>query len=233
MNLSKQLFPAVALTLLLTVLLGVLYPLAVTGLAALLFPEQAAGSLIVRGGRVLGSRLIGQPFLGPGYFRSRPSQAGSGYDAANSNASNLAPTSKKLVQDQIGAAAAAAAADDPGRPVPVDLVTSSGSGLDPHISPAAAELQVRRVARARGRGEEEVRRLVRAHTAGRDLGLLGEPRVNVLELNLALDAAWPAAPARGTAAAGRAKGAAGGGGRAETAGVDGQAPAGGAGRAGS
>src|ERR1700730_11657787 len=142
MNLSKQLFPAVALTVLLTVLLGVLYPLAVTGLAVLLFPEQAAGSLIVRGGRVLDSRLIGQPFSGPGYFHSRPSQAGNGYDAANSNASNLAPTSKKLVQDQIGAAAAAAAADNPGRPVPGDLVTSSGSGLAPHISPAAAEFQV-------------------------------------------------------------------------------------------
>jgi K+-transporting ATPase ATPase C chain len=190
MNLSKQLFPAVALTVLLTVLLGLVYPLAVTGLAALLFPRQAAGSLIVAGGRVVGSRLIGQPFAGPAYFHPRPSQAGNGYDPANSNASNLAPTSKKLVNGQVGAAAAAAAADNPGRPVPIDLVTSSGSGLDPHISPAAADFQVRRVAGARGRGEEEVRRLVRAHTEGRDLGLLGEPRVNVLELNLALDAAW-------------------------------------------
>jgi K+-transporting ATPase ATPase C chain len=190
MNLSKQLFPAVALTVLLTVLLGLVYPLAVTGLAALLFPRQAAGSLIVAGGRVVGSRLIGQPFAGPAYFHPRPSQAGNGYDPANSNASNLAPTSKKLVNGQVGAAAAAAAAANPGRPVPIDLVTSSGSGLDPHISPAAADFQVRRVAGARGRGEEEVRRLVRAHTEGRDLGLLGEPRVNVLELNLALDAAW-------------------------------------------
>jgi K+-transporting ATPase ATPase C chain len=205
MKLSQEIFPAVALTVLLTVLLGVLYPLAVTGLAALLFPHQAGGSLIVRGGKVVGSRLIGQPFSAPRYFHSRPSQAGNGYDATASNASNLGPTSRKLVRDQVGAAAAAAAADSPGRPVPVDLVTSSGSGLDPHISPAAAEIQVARVARARGRGEEEVRRLVRAHTEGRELGLLGEPRVNVLELNLDLDAAWPAAagPA-GRAAAGGA-----------------------------
>jgi len=185
MNLRKQIVPAVAMTAVLTVLCGLAYPLAVTGLAALLFPHEAAGSLIVRDGHVVGSRLLGQPFDAPGFFRSRPSAAGSGYDPMASGATNLGPTSRKLV-DQIGAAARAAAAERPGVPIPVDLVTSSGSGLDPHLSPAAADLQVPRVARERGLPEAEVRRLVARHTEGRQWGVLGEPRVNVLELNLEL-----------------------------------------------
>jgi K+-transporting ATPase ATPase C chain len=191
MGIGKQLVPAILITVVLTVLLGVAYPLAVTGLAQLLFHDQAAGSLLRRDGRVVGSRLIGQPFAAPGYFHPRPSAAGNGYDAMASGGTNLAPTSRKRVVDQVGAAAAAARAERPGAPVPVDLVTSSGSGLDPHLTPAAAEFQVPRVARQRGMPEEVVRQLVARHTAGRGLGVLGEPAVNVLELNLDLDATRP------------------------------------------
>lgn len=191
MNIGKHIYPAVAITVVLTVLLGVLYPLAVTGLAKLVFPRQARGSLIEQGGKVFGSSLIGQPFAGPGYFFSRPSAAGSGYDPTASGGTNLGPTSKKLLAEQVGPAAAAARATRPGTPVPVDLVTSSGSGLDPHLSPAAADFQVPRVARERGMAEDVVRTLVREHTAGRQWGVLGEPRVNVLELNLAIDAIRP------------------------------------------
>ncbi|MEW6213085.1 MAG: potassium-transporting ATPase subunit KdpC [Acidobacteriota bacterium] len=181
----KQVYPAIAITLALTVLLGIAYPLAVTGLAQLIFPRQANGSLIEKDGRVIGSRLIGQPFTGAGYFHSRPSAAG--YDGTSSSGTNLGPTSRRLIEDQVGAAAQARREENPTTPVPVDLVTSSASGLDPHITPAAAEFQVPRVARERKVSEDELRRLVRQHTEGRQLGFLGEPRVNVLELNLALD----------------------------------------------
>jgi K+-transporting ATPase ATPase C chain len=192
MSLAKQLVPAVLVTAVLTVLLGLIYPLAVTGLALVLFPGQARGSLIVDHGRVVGSRLIGQPFSGPGLFHGRPSAAGSGYDATASGGSNLGPTSRALA-DRV-AASVRDLGGGPGRPVPGDLVTASGSGLDPHISPAAAELQVARVARERGLPEAAVRDLVRQATEGRQWGFLGEPRVNVLELNLALSAPRRATP---------------------------------------
>ena len=186
MNITKNLLTAVLMTIVTTLLLGVAYPLAVTGLAQVLFPDKANGQLIERGGKIVGSRIIGQTFSSPGYFRSRPSAAGSGYDAANSAGTNLGPTNKKLI-DAVTAAVDAARKENPSAPVPVDLVTSSASGLDPHISPAAALFQVPRVARERGMSEEDIRRLVAARTEGRQLGLLGEPVVNVLELNLALD----------------------------------------------
>src|SRR5262249_33731986 len=167
------------------------YPVVITGLSHVLFKEKAEGSLITRDGKVVGSRLIGQSFSGPGYFHSRPSAAGTGYDAAASNGTNLGPTSSQLFETNVKTAAAGAQADNPESPIPVDLVTSSASGLDPHISPAAADFQVARVARARAMGEEDVRQIVREHTEGRDFGILGEPRVNVLELNLELDARHP------------------------------------------
>ena len=189
MNLFKHVYPAVALTIVLTALLGIIYPFVVTGLSYLLFREKALGSLIEREGRVIGSRLIGQPFRGAGYFRPRPSAAGSGYDAAASGGTNLGPTSRQLFEGQIRGRTQQYHAENPSVRIPIDLITSSGSGLDPHISPAAAEFQVPRVARERKMSEDEVRRLVRKHTEGRQFGILGEPRVNVLELNLALDEA--------------------------------------------
>jgi K+-transporting ATPase ATPase C chain len=190
MNLIRNLLVAVLMTLVTTVLLGVAYPLVVTGLAQVLFPAKANGQLIQRDGKTVGSRLIGQTFSSPGYFRGRPSAAGAGYDAANSAGTNLGPTNKKLV-DAVKAGVDAARKENGSAPVPIDLVTSSASGLDPHLSPASAAFQVPRVSRERGVSAADVQRLVDAHTEGRQLGFLGEPVVNVLELNLALDAQFP------------------------------------------
>lgn len=195
MDILKQIYPAFALTVVLTVLLGVIYPLAVTGLAQVIFPRQAAGSLIEKDGKIIGSSLIGQTFSGPGYFHSRPSGAGNGYDAGASSGTNLGPTSQKLFETNVKSAADALREENPNTSIPVDLVTASASGLDPHITPAAAEFQVPRIAKERGMNAEEVRKLVREHTEGRQFGLLGEPRVNVLELNLKLDATRPMARA--------------------------------------
>ena len=186
MNILKQIYPAFAITVVLTVVLGIIYPLAVTGLARMIFPRQAAGSLIEKDGQVIGSSLIGQPFSGPSYFHSRPSAAGSGYDGTASGGTNLGPTSQKLM-DSVKAAAESLREENPGSSVPIDMVTASASGLDPHITPAAAEFQVPRIARERRLSEDEVRRIVREHAEGRQFGILGEPCVNVLELNLALD----------------------------------------------
>src|SRR6185295_9488754 len=172
----KNLITAILMTIVTTLLLGLIYPLIVTGLAQVIFPEQANGQLIRNAdGTLIGSRLLGQPFSSPGYFRGRPSAG-----------SNLGPTNQKLIE-RVKADVAVLQAENPGKPVPIDLVTTSGSGLDPHISPAAAEFQIPRVARERGMSEDELRQLVAAHTEGRQFGFLGEPRLNVLELNIDLD----------------------------------------------
>jgi K+-transporting ATPase ATPase C chain len=191
-ELMKNVITAVLMTIVTTILLGLMYPLVVTGLAQVIFPSQANGSLIKGSdGTVIGSRLVGQPFSSPGYFRSRPSAAGTnGYDAGASSGSNLGPTNQKLI-DRVKSDVEKLQAENPGKVVPIDLVTTSGSGLDPHISPAGADFQVLRVARERGISEEQLRRIVSAHTNSRQFGFLGEPTVNVLELNLALDHTVP------------------------------------------
>jgi K+-transporting ATPase ATPase C chain len=187
---KKHFVTAILMTVVTTVLLGFVYPFLVTGLAQVLFPRQANGSLITANGKLMGSSLIGQPFSSPGYFRSRPSAAGTGYDAGNSGGSNLGPTNKMLI-DRMSGDIQKAQAENPGAEVPMDLVTTSGSGLDPHISPEAAAFQVPRIAHERNMSEADVTALIAKHTEGRQLGFLGEPRVNVLELNLDLDATHP------------------------------------------
>jgi len=187
---KKNLIIAVRFTLVTTVVFGLLYPLGVTGLAQLFFRQRANGQLVEKDGKLVGSRIIGQPFTGPGYFHPRPSAAGTGYDPTASGGSNLAPTNKALLE-RVKGGVQKLQNENPGVPIPVDMVTTSASGLDPDISPAAAEFQIPRVARARGIHEDEVRGFVKKHTRDRDLGFLGEPRVNVLELNLELDQLRP------------------------------------------
>jgi K+-transporting ATPase ATPase C chain len=184
---KKNLLIALWFTLVTTLMFGVLYPLAVTGLAQVLFPARANGQLIERNGKIVGSKIIGQSFTGLGYFHSRPSSAGTGYDPTSSSGSNLGPTNTILIE-RVKTDVQKLHSENPNVPIPVDLVTASGSGLDPDISPAAAEFQIPRVAHSRGMKEDDVRTLVQKHTNGRDLGFLGESRVNVLELNLELDA---------------------------------------------
>lgn len=187
---KKNLITAALMTIATTILLGILYPLLMTGLAQLIFPKQANGQLIQRGGVIVGSRLIGQPFSGPGYFHSRPAAAGAaGYDATASSGSNLGPTNAQLIA-RVNGDVAKLRVENPSVPIPVDLLTTSASGLDPHITPAAAQFQIRRVAAERKSPEKEVAALVRENTENRQWGFMGEPRVNVLELNIALDARY-------------------------------------------
>jgi len=181
---------AIFFTLVTTLLFGLIYPLGVTGLAQLLFPSRANGSLMVRDGQVIGSELLGQSFSSPAYFHSRPSSAGAGYDTSQSSGSNLGPTNRQLL-DRVKGEVAKLHTENPSASIPVDLVTASGSGLDPEISPAAAEFQIPRVARERRMSEPDLRALVQKHTLGRQWGFLGEPRVRVLELNRDLDAVHP------------------------------------------
>jgi K+-transporting ATPase ATPase C chain len=187
---KRNLIISIWMTLATTVLLGVIYPLVVTGLAQMIFRNQANGELIQSGGKTVGSHLIGQAFSSPGYFQSRPSGAGNGYDATASGSGNLGPTNKALI-DRVSASVVALHAENPKAAVPIDLVTQSGSGLDPDISPAAADFQVPRVARERKMSEADVRAAVARHTEGRQWGFFGEPRVHVLDLNLDLDAGHP------------------------------------------
>ena len=189
---KKNLITALLMTLATTVLLGIIYPLVVTGLAQVLFPQQANGQLIKANGKLVGSKIIGQAFSGPSYFHSRPSAAGYGYQADNSNGTQLGPTNHQLT-DRVKADVASLQAENPNAPVPIDLVTTSASGLDPDITPAAAAFQVPRVAKARGISEDQLRSLVAQRTQGRQFGFLGEARVNVLLLNLELDSRFPKA----------------------------------------
>jgi potassium-transporting ATPase KdpC subunit len=185
---KKNLLISVLMTIVTTVLLGLIYPLVVTGLAQLLFHDKANGQLVQRNGTVVASLIIAQPFVGAGYFHPRPSAAGTGYDATSSGGTNFGPTNQKLI-DRVTADVATAQAENPGKPVPADMVTTSASGLDPDITPASAEFQVPRIAKARGMSEDAVRAIVAQHTQGRQWGFFGEPRANVLELNLSLDSA--------------------------------------------
>jgi potassium-transporting ATPase KdpC subunit len=187
---KKNLITAILMTIATTILLGIIYPLVVTGLAQVIFPQKANGELIEVNGKLVGSHLIGQGFSSPAYFHPRLSSAGNGYDAANSDASFLGPTNHQLI-DRVEADVATVQAENPGAPVPIDLVTSSASGLDPDITPAAADFQVPRIAKQRGISQDQLRDLIHQHTTPRQFGFLGEPRVNVLELNLALDGMAP------------------------------------------
>jgi len=187
---KKNLVISLLMTVVTTILLGIVYPLLVTGIAQVLFPKKANGQLIEANGKVIGSRIIGQGFTSPGYFHSRLSSAGNGYDPLNTNGSQLGPTNQKLI-DRVKGDVATAQGENPGTPIPIDMVTASASGLDPEITPASAAFQLPRVAKARGVSEEQLRQLVATHTEDRQLGVLGEPRVNVLELNLDLDQKFP------------------------------------------
>lgn len=188
-SMKKNILISILYTLVTTGLLGLIYPLIVTGLAQI-WRDKANGQLIQRNGTTIGSRIIAQPFTGAGYFHPRPSAAGNGYDPTNSGGSNLGPTNQKLI-DRVKGDTASLQAENPGKRVPVDLVTTSGSGLDPDITPAGAQFQIPRVAKARNISESELTTVIQEHTEGRQLGFLGEPRVNVLELNLALDDRYP------------------------------------------
>ena len=185
---KKNLIISVLMTIVTTVLLGLIYPLMVTALAQVFFRDKANGQLVQRNGTVVGSRIIAQPFVSAGYFHPRPSAAGNGYDATSSGGTNFGPTNQKLI-DRVNRDVANAQAENPSKPVPADMVTTSASGLDPDITPASAEFQVPRIAKARGMSADAVRTLVAQHTQGRQWGFFGEPRVNVLELNLSLDSA--------------------------------------------
>jgi potassium-transporting ATPase KdpC subunit len=188
---KKNLITAILYTIVTTILLGIGYPLVVTALAQLISKDKANGQLITRNGTIIGSRILAQPFTGPEYFHPRPSAAGTnGYAADNSSGSNYGPTNQKLV-DRVAGDVKSLQAENPGKPVPIDMVTTSGSGLDPHVTPANADFQIPRVAKARGISEAELAGLVAAHTEGRQYHLFGEPRVNVLQLNLALDEKYP------------------------------------------
>lgn len=186
---KRNLITAILMTIVTTILFGLVFPFIVTGLARI-WSDKADGQLIRRNGVVIGSRIIAQPFSGAGYFHPRPSAAGNGYDPLNSGGSNYAPTNQKLI-DRVKTDVATLQAENPGKPIPVDAVTTSGSGLDPDITPANADFQVPRVAKARGISENDLRKMVQEHTLGRQFGFLGEPRVNVLELNLVLDEKFP------------------------------------------
>jgi K+-transporting ATPase ATPase C chain len=188
----KEIAPAFKAMVVFTIMLGIIYPLATTGLAKLMFPDAANGSLITANGQVVGSSLIGQNFAKPEYFQPRPSAAGNGYDASNSSGSNLGPTNQKLI-DRVKASIDQFRKDNPDYtgPIPADLVTTSGSGLDPHISPASAQAQVPRIAKARGIAPDQIAQLIPQNTDDRQFGFLGEPGVNVLKLNLAIDQKFP------------------------------------------
>jgi potassium-transporting ATPase KdpC subunit len=187
---KKNLITAILMTVATTILLGIIYPLVVTGLAQLIFPKQANGQLIQRNGKTIGSSILAQGFSSPAYFHPRPSFAGNGYDPTNTNGSQLGPTNQKLI-DRVKGDVSTAHAENPNEPVPIDLVTGSASGLDPHITPAAADFQLPRVAKERGTTVDQLRALVQKHTEDRQFGFLGEPRVNVLQLNLELDERFP------------------------------------------